>query len=671
MAKQVSAPVQTEQQTPPETDKPEDTTLTKVMRGFRESREYAREGFWDTWTDAWKLYNNQRVSIGYDGFSDTFIPETYTEVQQMKAHLINGNLTVEFLPTHPDQSGKSDVLQDLSNYAWYKDYMDQKIDQAVTEELVTGNCYIWSSPDKDGLPSQVVKSAKDCFFDPQATNYEDLCEYGFAGYRYLTTVDDLREYTVTNSQYNEDDPKSTPKISRFKNLDKVGEFIQDEGDPTAKQEREDMLGDSVLDSARGVVECIVYYDKHKMVTVANRSVVIEEVDTPFQRPEKVVQSVDDQGQAVSFVMPEIAAFIPVAPFRNIVDLNLWYARGDVEIIADSQERLNDVQAQKTDNLTYQLNRMWALDPNFAQKLDEIQSVPGAVFTIPPGALEQIPTQPIGPDADNEISRIKSEMQAASGINEAFQSTTQTTGRQSAYQINQNLVALGARFQVKIKSLENEGMRILAQNMWKIMQIFIDKEIPVRVTGPNNEINWDVYNPGLYLGDWDVQVKLGATADTIKETQRQQMMQFYLLASKQSFVDPQKLFVQTTPQIFPEINQRIATGLLLPPQPPQTPPTAAAALASSIQFESLYPDEQAEVLTDLGIEPSPFRQDQTGINPSNPDPAKVAANMAALHGQGTPGAPQQANEQAGMQIAGDAPVGAPTSGVANVPDMVQG
>lgn len=662
--------VQTQNQSPPEPDTPPDSTFDKVMKGFRNSREYTKNGFWDTWESSWKLYNNQRVSIGYDGFADTFIPETYTEINGIKAHLINGNLEIEFLPTSPDQSGDPATLQSAFDYAWYKDYMDQKLDSTITEYLVGGNCYVWSYPGEDGFPCQKVVSAKDCFFDPMITCYEDLCRWGYGGYRYITTLDDLKSATVVNGGYDDTKPEANSNSktkSRYTNLDEVGTFAEDTDDPTAKQDREEMLADAVLDDNEGQVECIVYYDKEKMVTIANRSVVIEEVDTPFQRKAKTVQSADDQGNQVSFEMPEIKPFVPVAPFRDLVDSNLWYARGDVEIIGPSQERLNDVRAQKFDNLTYQLNRMWALDPNFAQKLDEIQSVPGAVFTIPPGALEAIPTQPIGADADNEVSLLKSEMQAATGSNEAFMGSLGTTGRQSAYQINQGLVALGARFQIKAKNLQNEGMRILASNMWKIMQIFITKETPIRVDGPNGT-NWSAYNPGLFLGDWDVEIKLGSTADTIKETQRQQAMQFYLLASKQPFVDQQALFVQTAPQIFPEVTKNSAKGLIMPPQPPQQPPTMATALAGTLQFTDLYPDEQAEVLQEVGIQPSPIREEQTGINASAPNPDVIAANQAAVNaGNPAPGG-NQAFEQAGMQTAGSPPVGAPTSGTANIPKV---
>lgn len=601
----------------------EGSTFDEVMKGFKASRKYQESGFWDIWSKSWKLYNNKRVSIGYDGNVETFIPETFSLIQGIKAHLINGDLSIEFLPTHPDQVGDVNSLQDLFNYAWEKDMMDQKVDAAVEEELIIGNSYIFTHVGKDGLPCSRVVSARDCFFDPQATNYENL---DFAGYRYLTTKEELQEEYVADPDYNPADPEAKAKIRRYQNLDGLDTWKGAEGDnKTAKQEREEMLVGSVSDNPDDVVECIVYFDKEKMVTIANRSVIIEEVDTPFQRKAKTVQSVDDQGNPVTFEMPEIEPFIPVAPFRNLTDPNMWYARGDVEVIAGLQEYLNDVVAQKSDNLTFTLNRMWALDPNFADKIDEIQSMPGAVFTVPPGALEQIETQNVGGDADNEIARTKSEMMEATAANELMAGTLAQSGRRSAYMINQELVMQGARFKIKIKNLENEAMRILAMNMWKVMQIYIDREIPVRVEGQHG-MTWSTYNPGLYLGDYDIRVRLGSTAETIKETARQQAMQFFLLSSKMPFIDQQSLWAMTAQTLFDKTKRETAS-LIMPPSHAPTP-TIVPKLIETFKPEDLYPDEQAQILAEAGIHPSPLREHVSGTpNPTaNPDAAALHASI---------------------------------------------
>lgn len=623
------------------------TTLEKVIKRFKASRTYARKGFWDTWDDCWNLYNNKRVSVGYDGNTDIFIPETFTLLQSIKAHIVNGKIDVEFLATHPEQAGDVETLQDLFDYAWTQDNMDQKVDSAVDEYLVAGNSYIFTFVGDKGLPCSRYVAAKDAFFDPQATDYWSL---RYTGYRYLTTLGDLKDETITGSDGN--------PVKRYQNLDEIEAGFRDYGkDKTAKQEREEMVSGSVMTDTKDVVECIVYIDKEKMVTVANRTTIIEEVDTPFKRAAKTIQSVDDQGQPQDFELPEIKPFLPVAPFRDLVDGSMWYAKGEVEVIAESQERLNDVQAQKFDNLTYQLNRMWTLDPNFASKIDEIQSIPGAVFAIPPGALEQITTQPIGADADNDIARIKQEMQAATGAGELMQGTLQATGRPSAYQINQQLVMAGSRFAVKIRHLENEAFRILVMNMWKIMQIYIDKEIPIRVGGAQGT-QWGTYNPGLYLGDWDVKIMLGARAEAVKETEKQQAMQFYLLASKMPFIDQQTLFQMTATEIFGK-NKREIASLIMPPQPEQKP-TIVPKLIESVKFGELYPDEQAELLSESGVTPSPLREKATGIANPAPNPESAALHASIIHNPNPSGT--QDYSQTNSQPAGTA--------VANIPKVPQ-
>lgn len=595
-----------------------DSDLKMVIRRFNASRDYARKGFWSTWSDCWKLYNNQRVMVGYDGNTDAFTPETFTILQAVKAHIVGGNLHIKFLPRHLDQRGDVQVLNDLFSYAWDRDDMDSKLDVTVDEMLATGNGYIFTYVGEGGFPCSRYVAAKDAFFDTSANNYGSL---GYAGYRYTTTWDDLNDELVTNPDFDPQDPtnpQNPPKIKRFKNLDKITEGYKTSNDKTAKEEREEMTAGSIAEDKSKIVEVICYFDKKRMIHLANRTVEIENVETPFKRDIQTINSVDDQGNPVSFQLPAIKPFIPVAPFRDYIDGNLWYAKGEIEVIGESQERLNDVVVQKSDNLSYILNRMWTLDPAFAQKLEEIQNMPGAVFTIPPGALEQVPTAPIGPDADNEINRIKGEMRAATAADEIIQGQ-QVAGSTTATEIRSVIAQAGTRFNVKLRTLENEGMKILASNMWKVMQIYINKEIAVRVEG-NDQSKFTVYNPGNFLGEWDVKIQLAPTAESIKETERQMAMQFYLLASKQPFVDQRALFTRTAIKQF-DLPKAQIDELLLPPLP--TPPIRInPRIIEKMDFDHLYPDEQAQVLAEQGVVPSPLREQVSGT----PNPAQVVPHL---------------------------------------------
>lgn len=603
-----------------------DPDVDHVIKNFNKARTYTRNGYWDTWKQCRALYNNQRVMANYLGNSDGFVPETFTIIQALKSHVVKGGYKTQFLPRDDGHNGDVEVLNNLMDFAFDQDGTASKVDAAIDDQFQVGNGYLFQYVDDGGLACNRYVSTEDAFFDPDAAAYKDL---GWCGYRYLSTKDKLEEEEVVNIDYDPANPKSEKHTKRYKNLtdlesSKVKNSLNDK---TAKQLRDEMTSGSVYENKDDVVEVIVYYDYKNMYTIGNRKALLEKVSTPFQRKAKEMQSVDDQGQPVTFMLPEIKPFLPVAPFRNYVDGAIFYARGDVEVVMELQERLNDTQNQKTDNLSYVLNRMWALDPAYAHKIDEIQNVPGAVFTVPPGALQEIQTPPLGQDADIEIARIKDEMRRATAADEIMFNASK--GEMSKFQVQAQQTEGTTRFANKLTKLENEGFRIMAENMFKIMQIFITSEKAVRLVGKEG-VTWQTYNPGNYLGDYDVKVMLESNATVVKETEKQNAMQFFLLASKLAFIDQEKLFVETATTIFDK-DENIIKDLIMPP-PEEPAPTIHPKLIETVKFEQLYPEEQAELLADSGVTPSQQREQASGV-PNPPATPPVIMPEGAAGGSG--------------------------------------
>ena len=607
-----------------------DETLVEVMGKFRAARDYARKGYWQTWKDARKLYNSQRINVSYEGNSDTFVPETFTIIQSVKSNVVGGKIKLEFLPTNSEQIGDTKVLNSLMDQIWTQDKTKLKASWAVDDSLQVGNGYLWQYWNGTH-PCNLYIPTEDNFFDPTATNYSNL---RYAGYRYLTTRKDLEAEQLTNPDYNTDDKDSELRVKRYKNLNKIDDYggsglFKSGNDKTAKQLREEMVAGSVLagNDKSDVVEVIVYYDKKKLVKIANRCTVIEETDTPFKREASVVESVDDMGNPVPFELPEIPAFIPVAPFRDYVDGAMWFARGEVEVIGDLQELLNDTQNQKSDNLNFTLNRMWVLDPSQAHKRDEIQSVPGAVFTLPPGSLEPLQTPSIGQDADNEMYRIQKMMRSATAADEIVQGSA-PKGAATATEINSQLMQAGTRFASKLENYEAEGFAILANNMFKILQIFLTTEQAVRIVGQSG-VEWKNYNPGEYLGDWDVKVALEANARQMKEERKQEAMQFFLMASKIPGVDVPQLARLTSGMIF-NIDSQILDKVF---------PEAQMQMAQQMQMQQMAAQtQQAQVEAQMAGMP---QQGEGGMASAPQSGAENAVSASAMNAEGlnVPGMPQ--------------------------------
>ena len=602
--------------------------LDEIMLKFRASREYARKGFWDTWKNARKLYNSQRINASYVGSSDTFVPETFTILQSVKANVVGGKIKIEFLPTSSDQIGDTRVLNALMEQIWEQDKTKLKSSWAVDDALQVGNGYLWQYWNGQH-PCNTYIPTEDCFFDPTATNYENL---RYAGYRYLTTRKDLEAEQITNPDYNPEDEKSELRTTRYKNLDKIDDYgkpglYKTGNDKTAKQLREEMIAGSVLasgDEKSDVVEVIVFYDKKRQIRIANRCTIIEDIETPFKREVSVIDSFDDAGNPVPVELPEIPAFIPVAPFRDYVDGAMWYARGEVEIIGDLQELLNDTQNQKSDNMNLSNNMMATLDPSQAHKRDEIQIMPGAVFTVPAGSLEFIKPQSIGVDADNEMYRVQKMMRSATAADEIVQGQSQP-GSQTATEIQSQLMQAGTRFASKLENFESEGFAILARNMFKIMQIFLTQEMAVRMVGQSG-VEWKDYNPGEYLGNWDVKVALEANARAMKEEEKQSAMQFYLMAAKLPFINQEALFKITAQKLF-DIDQN--------------------------ELDKIAPEQQAQMVQDMQMQQMAAETQQAQMNAM---PQEGMGELAS--------APQSGAENA-------VSAGAMNAEGMNVPGMVQG
>lgn len=549
-------------------DLPEtDPRLVEIMGKFNAARAYTRKGFKDTWQKCRKLYNNERVMANYEGNSDTFLPEVFTINQSVKSNIVGGKIKIEILPTREDQIGDVKVANALMEQFWVADKTKLKASWGIDDSLVTGNGYLWQYW-HNGRPCNRYVPTEDNFFDPDATNYENL---KWGGYRYLTTLKALKDEHITNDEYEEgsEDPlKKDPRKPRYKNLNLVQSLANEKNpldngqDKTAKQMREEMIAGAVLSEgkyAEDLVEIIVYMDKKDMVKIANRSVIIEDDETYAKQEARIIESVDDEGIPHEVELPEIPAFIPVAPFRDYVDGAMWYARGEIEVIGELQELLNDTQNQKSDNLNYTLNRMWVLDPSQSHKKDEIQSIPGAVFTVPVGSLQPLQQQSVGADADNEMVRITSAMRRATAADELIQGAGQDMGDITATEVRAQMAQAGTRFGSKLENYESEGFAILAQNMFKLTQIYLTQEQAVRIVGAQG-VEWKNYNPGEFLGDYDIKVVLDGTARVLKEEEKQNAMQFYLMSSKMPFINQEALFKMTAAKLFDK-EERDLEGLI--------------------------------------------------------------------------------------------------------------
>ena len=536
--------------------------LGNVLNDFTLARNYIKNSYQDTWDGCFKSYNLIRGKRGYAGVADEFTPETFSIVESLKSNIAGSKPKFKFIPLREDQEQDTDVINELVDFYWSQNNMTEKMLNWVGDMIVYGNGIFYVTWNNDQPYIQHIPLS-DFFVDPAATHMNRPEEPGYpryAGYRYLTSLKQLEEEMVPGN--------NGELVNKYSNLSKVSDDAK-ASDDTDKDRKELLIGSTYgKDAIKEQVEVIVYFTAKKKIMIANRGTVIFNEDNPFQRPEEEqqVKSIVNGKEIVGTrVKPEIKGFLPFAILRNYVDSNLFFARGDVEVILPTQEALNDTASQKRDNLAYVLNNMWQIDPRFKHLAEQIESEPGAIFPIPKGALSPIEKQDISAAADTEIARLTQSMRSTSAADAAVQGSSQKFSRTTATEISAQLGQASIRFTTKVQTLEDEGFAQLARVIFKMIQIFVTESISVRQIGPKG-VMWTDFDPMKYWGEYQPRVVLESTAKAENAALAQQMQAAAQFSLNNPLVNQQAFLRRMYKVLFTDLSDDDIEELLQVPQP---------------------------------------------------------------------------------------------------------
>lgn len=543
-----------------------DNTLAKYLRDFNKASKYVRQNYHDKWFDYWKAYNGIRTKIGYNSISDAYVPETRTIVESLVANIAGGQPKFDYVPTDEEQEPDTKVLSELIAYYWDANHMGTKSQSWVRDSIIYGTGILHVTWDTDkNMPCIDNVPLRDFFVDPTATNLENA---RFAGFRYLADKDVLQSMEVI-------DPDTGDEVPKYKNLDKLEAIDSPAHSPEEmdKANKEMLLGSTVGAQDQNQIEVILMYyvddDSSKVVEIANRTTIIREVDTPYQQEEKQqqIEVIAPSGpMKIKKTIAAIPPFMPFAVLRNTIDASLFFAYGDVEVIIDRQETLNDVENLDMDNLHFLNNVMWRIDPAYEDMASEIESTPGIVIPLPRNALEAIQKPTITTDLDAKKQEIKEEMRRATAADDIIQGA-QAESRTTATEIQQVSSQAGARFQTKVINLESEGFAQLGSVLLKLSQIFCDSDTAVRIVGPDG-VKFKTFDPTQYSGYYEPHVKLDSTVKRQEIERGQKDNQLYQLMINNPVVNQQEV-IRLIGKNLGATDEELKR-LLTPPPPPPAP-----------------------------------------------------------------------------------------------------
>lgn len=482
-------------------------SLQQVLDDFDSSWEYCSGSWHSRWNDNYYLYNNNRVKVGYNGITDTFVPMTFSTIETMTSALFGTKPRFQYTAPADKFGQNTDILNALVNYYWDKDKWSMKVINWGRDMLRYGTSVIYLHWDGN-CPKMINVPIRDFFIDPTCNSLENAA---YMGRRYLTSMDELKSFEIV-------DMEKTTELEvvmkpKYKNLDQVSKTKNGAGENTDKEEKDMWYGSTVSDED-SLVEVIEYWTKDRVVSIANRSTVIEDSENYYKSKAKL------NGEKYA------KGLMPFCVLRDYVDGSLFYAKGEIDFIADQQELLNDLTNQNIDSITFTLNQMYTLDPRYAHLLEEIENMPGAIYPVEAGALQPIVQRPVPQDAFLERTNIKNEMRETTASNEIIKGTSaQGGGSQTATEIQAQIAGAGQRLALKVTQIEDEGFHQLATLVLQMIKLYVTEPMLVRVVGRDG-VRWEEFNPLEFAGDYDVEVQLETTVNSQKAQQAMQAKEMY-------------------------------------------------------------------------------------------------------------------------------------------------
>lgn len=570
----------------------EEAVKGAALGNFNKARKYVKDHYQGKWSDSFKAYNGIRTSRGYSGTADEFVPETFSIVESLKASIAGTKPKFKYLPLTEAQEQDTTTLNALVDFYWSRNNMTEKMLNWVGDMIIYGNGVFMVSWEKDYPLIQHIPLS-DFFVDPSATHMNRPEEPGYpryAGYRYLTSQDELESEMKID--------ENGKAVSKYKNLDKIP--LAGKDDDMDKDRKEAFMGSTYgKEAVSEQVEVICYYTRRRKILIANRDTVILDEANPYQRDEYTIPTfteVDSDTIEGKRTVPEIQGFLPFAILRNYVDSNLFFARGDVEVIIKAQEALNDTASQKRDNVAYALNNMWQIDPRFKHLAEQIKSAPGNVFPIPKGALTPIEKDSVDPQADGEIERLTQVMRTATGADAAVQGIQQQHSRTTATEISAQLNQASTRFTTKIQNLEDEGFAQLSRIIYKMIQIFVRNDVDVRIEG-NKGLEWSTFMPNTYTGEYQPRVVLESTADAENAALAQSMQVAAQFSLGNPLVNQEAFLRNMYNTLFSKfLSKDDIMEMLAPPAPPMMGPDGQPVDPSLVQSDATLTPGANELMT---------------------------------------------------------------------------
>lgn len=558
-----------------------------------------------------------------------------------------------FVRTNEEQSQDTEVLNQMLHYYMVCNQMGLKNQEWVRDMLLYGTGVLgveW----RDGKPFIFNIPLRDFFFDPTATGMvQTLAPAQWAGYEYLGDKESMGNEEIY-------DAKENKWVKRYDLTDldmpaadkKGGANGSGKGMDKAFKDmfKGSTLGDDATENQVHVIK-LHHLPTGRIYEIGNKKKFIYNKPTWCQREEMTrLETEIIDGQEVPFPrkLDKIKPFLPFAILRDYIDSSQFLGAGEMELLVQDAELLNDYEAMQIDNNAYQNTPMYWVDPQFADLIPEIETIPGAVYPIPRNAMGVLERPQLTTDLDQKQEKILQRMRRATAADEAVQGGSVGNSRTTATEVQTQMQQANLRFRTKLSNLESEGYAQLALIIFKLVQIFVTKKTAVRIVGQMG-VTFKDFDPWEYNGEWEANAQLDATIKGNEVEVGLKDQAVYESLKQTPGIDGIALARWWIQKKDPNMTDEQFNKLLAPPAPPKDETKDFV----NVQYKDLEPWAKLQWQKNVGWEQDPqllgeihnkmLRQANEGADLM--DPATDANNntipgMDAILQGGDAGAPPQ-------------------------------
>lgn len=532
-------------------DKEQDA-VAKVVNAFNEANNYRQE-YEEKWLRFYQLYRNYQEHKKPNG-ANLFIPYVFSIIETLVPKIVSlvfaSRPYIGYLPLNRNSIERAKNMEALVDYQlvqkirfisvateWIKDaliygtgiikvgwaYEEREIVEAQPLMRLFGKGY-------GKIPKKTKKVVRD---EPIVECIDPFDFYVEPGARDICDAKYCIHRTIRSKSY----LKRMEKQGVYKNIDAIEEATPDD---LGFDQRASSIGENV--SNKKGVELLEYWEDDRLITVANRAVVIRDESNPFWLKKK-----------------------PFIKIVDTIDPHNFYGIGEIEPIEHLQHELNTIRNMRMDNINLIINRMWTVKNSADISPEELISRPGGVIHVQNhDDIQPIKLDNVAAESYKEDELIRRDIDLATGVNDYVRGTNPDR-RETATTATVLSTASNERIKLKATLLEDTGIGELGVWLAALNRQFIDRPYVIRLLGEDSGVDFREITHDDINGDFDV-IALGSSVDPVvnKTARLNSLIQLYSIFQNNQYINQYEL----TKRILEVADIKDAKVLMLQPEQPQ-------------------------------------------------------------------------------------------------------